>query len=48
MSEENKLKQRDFKIKEWAFNHPFIIVLGIIIIAYAGYNFGVWLYSTLH
>ncbi len=25
------------------FSHPFIIVLGVIVIAYAGYLFGQWI-----
>jgi hypothetical protein len=48
MSEQNKLKERDLKIKQWALSHPFVIILGVIVIAYAGYRFGVWFHGAIN
>lgn len=37
------------KTNAWAFaRHPFVIVLGVIVIAYSGYLFGQWLHGVLN
>lgn len=35
-------------LKDWALEHPFAIVLSVIVIFYSGYTFGNWLYDVLH
>lgn len=42
-----KTENRSNPLK-WGLNHPFFVILGIIIIAYAGYFFGVRLYELMH
>jgi hypothetical protein len=42
MNTENRLNPL-----KWGFNHPFFVILGIIIIIYAGYIFGVRLHELI-
>ncbi len=35
--------KKDNLINEFALNHPFVIILGVIVIFYGGYLFGQWL-----
>lgn len=32
---------------KFIFSHPFVIILGLLVIFYGGYIFGQWLYALL-
>ncbi len=42
------MTKKNNPLKEWSLSHPFVLTLSIIVIAYAGYLFGNWLYDALH